>query len=202
MIRKTLLVIAGASVAGRPVSLKSCVLGSFEIVSADSRQVYRRLDIGTGKDKTVDQAMIDVADPGSHLFCCRLSTMALPIIEQMHARETGPVDCRWHWVLQSTPSSTKIPTTAQLLIRRSERKIKALSNDKIVHEIEKIDPNTAGHHRPPQSREASEGLRDCAPYKCAPRAATAGSRAGFDVHMYVIDLPREELYQPNRPPSR
>ena len=44
-----------------------------EIISADSRQVYRGMDIGTGKDladyvvdgKSVPYHLIDIADPGT-----------------------------------------------------------------------------------------------------------------------------------------
>ena len=52
-------------------------LGQAEIISADSRQVYRRMDIGTGKDLSeygeVPYHLIDIAEPGSqynvHRFC-------------------------------------------------------------------------------------------------------------------------------------
>ena len=52
-------------------------IGGCEIISADSRQVYRGMDIGTGKDLGeyggVPYHLIDIADPGSqynvHLFC-------------------------------------------------------------------------------------------------------------------------------------
>ena len=52
---------------GRAVALAHLVGG--EIVSADSRQVYRGMDIGTGKDISeygdIPCHVIDVADPGS-----------------------------------------------------------------------------------------------------------------------------------------
>ena len=52
-------------------------IGGCEIISADSRQVYRGMDIGTGKDLGeyggVPYHLIDIADPGTqynaHLFC-------------------------------------------------------------------------------------------------------------------------------------
>lgn len=52
-------------------------IGGCEIISADSRQVYRGMDIGTGKDlgeyDGVPYHLIDIADPGTqynaHLFC-------------------------------------------------------------------------------------------------------------------------------------
>ena len=67
------LVITGATASGKTRLGVDVAhrLGS-EIVSADSRQVYRGLDLGTGKDldeyRTVDPPvpvhLIDVVDPG------------------------------------------------------------------------------------------------------------------------------------------
>ncbi len=39
-----------------------------ELISADSRQVYQGLDIGTGKDKSYPHHLIDVKKPGGAMF--------------------------------------------------------------------------------------------------------------------------------------
>ncbi|MDE6166073.1 MAG: tRNA (adenosine(37)-N6)-dimethylallyltransferase MiaA, partial [Muribaculaceae bacterium] len=52
MENKPLIVITGPTASGktrRAVELARA-LGDAEIVSADSRQVYRSMDLGTGKD--------------------------------------------------------------------------------------------------------------------------------------------------------
>ncbi|HTS15440.1 MAG TPA: tRNA (adenosine(37)-N6)-dimethylallyltransferase MiaA [Candidatus Sulfotelmatobacter sp.] len=65
-----LLVIAGATATGKtPLSLALAdALGGVEIISADSRQVFRGMDIGTAKVAAADRARIphfglDLADP-------------------------------------------------------------------------------------------------------------------------------------------
>ncbi len=69
---KNLLVICGPTASGKTRLAVSCALHlQGEIVSADSRQVYRGMDIGTGKDLseyntpsgTVPFHLIDIADP-------------------------------------------------------------------------------------------------------------------------------------------
>src|SRR5215217_2704032 len=71
---KPLLVILGPTASGKThlaVQIASALGG--EIVSADSRQVYREMNIGTGKDleeykiagKPVPYHLIDIAEPGS-----------------------------------------------------------------------------------------------------------------------------------------
>ncbi len=70
-----LLVVLGATATGKTrlgVRLAQRVGG--EIISADSRQVYRGMDLGTGKDLTeygdIPYHLIDIADPGEeyHVF--------------------------------------------------------------------------------------------------------------------------------------
>lgn len=68
---KKVLAVVGPTACGktrRGVALARALGG--EIVSADSRQVYRRMDVGTGKDLAdygddVAYHLIDIAEPGS-----------------------------------------------------------------------------------------------------------------------------------------
>lgn len=69
-----LLVILGPTASGK-TNLACEIAAQFngEIISADSRQVYRRMDIGTGKDieeyqlknKNIPYHLIDIAEPGT-----------------------------------------------------------------------------------------------------------------------------------------
>jgi tRNA dimethylallyltransferase len=62
-----------------------------EILSADSRQVYRHLDIGSAKPTAVQQAavrhhLIDVADPDEPFDCARFLDLAEQAIGDIQAR--------------------------------------------------------------------------------------------------------------------
>ncbi len=68
-----LVVITGPTATGKTqVAVRLAALLDGEIISADSRQVYRGMDIGTGKDlqdyvadgRLVPYHLIDIADPG------------------------------------------------------------------------------------------------------------------------------------------
>ena len=68
-----LLIVTGPTATGKTeFSARLAARLGFEIISADSRQVYRKMDLGTGKDLndyTVDglkipHHLIDIADPG------------------------------------------------------------------------------------------------------------------------------------------
>lgn len=70
-----LLVILGATAGGKTgLAVRAAERFRGEIISADSRQVYRGMDLGTGKDLgeygSIPYHLIDIAEPGSeyHLF--------------------------------------------------------------------------------------------------------------------------------------
>jgi tRNA dimethylallyltransferase len=66
------------------------------IISADSRQVYRGFDIGTGKPAVAEQHAvphrgIDVADPRDRYSAAKWNAMALAAIAEAHALGRQPV---------------------------------------------------------------------------------------------------------------
>ncbi|NQY09923.1 MAG: tRNA (adenosine(37)-N6)-dimethylallyltransferase MiaA [Flavobacteriales bacterium] len=64
-----MIVILGPTASGKTkLAIKLANKVNGEIISADSRQVYRRMNIGTGKDldeyKSIPYHLIDIAEPG------------------------------------------------------------------------------------------------------------------------------------------
>ena len=73
MTRNQLVVITGPTAVGKTrLAVHLAHRFGGEIISADSRQVYRKMDIGTGKDlaeyvvsgQTIPHHLIDIRDPG------------------------------------------------------------------------------------------------------------------------------------------
>ena len=68
-----------------------------EIISADSRQVYRRMDIGTGKDLDdygdVPYHLIDIAEPGSKYNLFQYQHDFLKAYEDITGRGVVPILC-------------------------------------------------------------------------------------------------------------
>lgn len=76
---KGMITILGPTASGKTplAAALAATLGNAEIISADSRQVYRRMDIGTGKDLgdyslqrdgatvTIRHHLIDICEPGT-----------------------------------------------------------------------------------------------------------------------------------------
>lgn len=67
-----------------------------EIVGADSRQVYRHMDIGTAKPDLKDRAhirhhLIDIIDPNQDFSLAQYQALAFDAIREIHGRDKLPV---------------------------------------------------------------------------------------------------------------
>ncbi|HEX2922377.1 MAG TPA: tRNA (adenosine(37)-N6)-dimethylallyltransferase MiaA [Bacteroidales bacterium] len=97
-----LLVITGPTASGKTslaVGVADAVKG--EIISADSRQVYRGMNLGTGKDyedyvidgHTIPCHLIDIADPGYKYNVFEYQRDFLKIYNDLKKRSVFPVVC-------------------------------------------------------------------------------------------------------------
>jgi len=101
-IQYDLLVITGPTASGK-TALAAAVADSTggEVISADSRQVYRGMDIGTGKDlddylvngSYVPVHLIDIADPGYKYNVFEYQRDFLEVYNDMTGRQRFPVVC-------------------------------------------------------------------------------------------------------------
>lgn len=88
----SIICIAGPTASGKTalaVELAKELNG--EVVSCDSMQVYRRMDIGTAKPSTdemqgIPHHMIDVAEPQEDFSVSRYCNLAAPIVEDILSR--------------------------------------------------------------------------------------------------------------------
>jgi tRNA dimethylallyltransferase len=97
-----LIVVLGPTATGKTgfAALLASRLNG-EIVSADSRQVYRRMDLGTGKDyadyriegKTIPYHLIDIHEPGYKYNVYQYQKDFLDAFTDIHRREKVPVLC-------------------------------------------------------------------------------------------------------------
>ena len=92
-----ILIICGPTASGKTalaVALAKNLNG--EVVSADSMQVYRRMDIGTAKPSAeemegVPHHMLDVAEPDENYSVARYVQDAIPIVDDILARGKLPI---------------------------------------------------------------------------------------------------------------
>ena len=97
-----LLVITGPTASGK-TSLAAAVAFKLdgEIISADSRQVYRQMNLGTGKDygdyitgeKKIPCHLIDIADPGYKYNVFEYQRDFVNVLNDLRLRNKFPVVC-------------------------------------------------------------------------------------------------------------
>ena len=99
-----LFVVLGPTASGKTKfavrlarSLADCGLPAAEIISADSRQVYRGMDIGTGKDLAdydgIPYHLIDIADPGEGYNVYRFREDFFRVYDDILSRGAVPILC-------------------------------------------------------------------------------------------------------------
>ena len=87
-----IICIAGPTASGKTaLAVELAKLTDGEVISCDSMQVYRRMDIGTAKPtreemEGIPHHMLDVAEPDEDFSVSRYCEMATPILEDILAR--------------------------------------------------------------------------------------------------------------------
>jgi tRNA dimethylallyltransferase len=94
---KPLLIILGPTAVGKTgLAIEIGRQIGAEIVSADSRQIYRLMDIGTAKPTPEQRSaivhhLIDVVNPDENLSLAEYQKLALSAIEDIHSRGLVPM---------------------------------------------------------------------------------------------------------------
>jgi tRNA dimethylallyltransferase len=92
-----LLVLVGPTAVGKSaIAVELALTLNGEVVTADSMQVYRGMNIATAKPTLTEQRgiphhMIDVVDPGEPFNVARYRSMARQVISEVHERGNLPI---------------------------------------------------------------------------------------------------------------
>ena len=92
-----LIVLTGPTAVGKTeLSLTLCRRFGGEVISADSRQIYRMMDIGTAKATPAERArvrhhLLDIRNPDETLTVAEYQTLAYGVIDSLHDRGRVPV---------------------------------------------------------------------------------------------------------------
>lgn len=122
-----------------------------EIISADSRQVYRHLDIGTAKPFTeelsrVPHHLISVVNPDEEFSLARYQELAFQAIEDIQERRKLPLLVGGSGLyVKAVLENWRIPRVPpDLQFRHNIEKIAAGGGvDELYHELERADPAAA-----------------------------------------------------------
>lgn len=149
---------SGKSALGVLVALE---LGDIEIVSADSMQVYRGMDIGTAKTAGADRAgvahhLIDVADPSQDWDVARFVADARRIIDEVSSRGhrallVGGTGLYLHALVDGFAVPGRWPEIVAQLEETA-------STDELYKRLELLDPVGSGRLEPGNRRRLVRAL--------------------------------------------
>ncbi len=153
MAQHNLIIILGATASGKTklaVQVAEALGG--EIISADSRQVFKRMDIGTGKDlqeyeingEIIPSHLIDILEPGERYHVDAFKNDFFKAFETITGKQKIPILCGGtgmyiHSLLQNQ-TFTAIPVNQEL-----RDQLDLLSKEELVLKI-KSDKNQHTNH--------------------------------------------------------
>ena len=167
MLCKQLILITGATATGKTtISLEIAgILPKVEILSADSRQIYRYMDIGTAKPTLSQQALcphhfIDLLDPDQVYNAGEYSKAARGLIEGIWARGgipllVGGTGLYWQSVFDGFfPDNTDYHQVRVELQHRLQRE----GLESLYAELGRLDPITQGRIESGDTQRILRGL--------------------------------------------
>lgn len=147
MINK-LVVILGPTGAGKSVlAVKLAQRFSGEVISADSRQVYKGMDIGSGKITRTEMMgiphhLLDVVSPRRKFSVAQYTKLALRAIRQIHKRGKLPFLVGGSpFYIYSLVDGIVIPQVEPNYRLRS--RLEKLSTEELYQKLQSIDPQRA-----------------------------------------------------------
>lgn len=164
---KCLIAIVGPTAVGKS-RLALCLARLFdgEIINADSRQVYRYMDIGTAKPSLEERSivphhLIDVVDPDESFSLAIYHRMAEQSISQIQLREKTPFlvggSGLYVWAVLEGWQIPPVPPNPELR-QRLERQAHERGIEELFRELQKIDPIAAAKIMPTNLRRIIRAL--------------------------------------------
>jgi len=143
-----LIVILGPTASGKTeLSIKLAKKFTGEVVSADSRQVYKRMDIGTGKVtkkemQGIPHYLLDVANPKTRFTVAQYQKLAKKTIEKIQRENKIPfLVGGTGFYIQSIVDGIIIPEVKPDWKLR--KKLEKKSDEELFEQLLKLDPKRA-----------------------------------------------------------
>ena len=161
-----LWVVVGPTASGKTsLAIELCERHGGEIVSADSVQVYRHFEIGTGKPTPEERArarhhLIDVIEPSEPMDAARFAELAELAIADIRARGKQPIVCggTFLWVRALIHGLVPAPPADPELRARHQARVAAVGRAGLHEDLARVDPEAAQRLAPNDFVRVSRAL--------------------------------------------
>jgi tRNA dimethylallyltransferase len=200
MKRPKILVVLGPTASGKSdLAVKLAEKFNGEIISADSRQVYTGLNIGSGKIskqgmRGVPHHMLDVVSPKKVLTVEEFKEKAFVAIDDIISRGKLPIICGGSgFYIQAVVDNTTFPDVpANPKLRE---KLEELSAEKLIEKLEKLDPRRAKEIDPNNKRRVIRAIEIASALGKVPESKNEPKYTPFMVGIKTSpDILREKIH--------
>ncbi len=198
-----------AAIVG-PTGIGKSKLGLFlartldaEIVNADSRQIYRYMDIGTAKPVPEERAsvphhLLDIVDPDEDFSLALYRSLAYSCIKDIMLRGKLPIlvggSGLYAWAILEGWNIPEVPPNPEFR-RQMEKTALVEGVDALYRRLESIDPVSAGRMDPQNLRRIIRALEIYEATHRPPSQLQGKTQPGFDTLIVGLTTERQRLYQ-------
>jgi len=162
-----LVAVVGPTAAGKSrLALHLAQIFQGEVINADSRQIYRHMDIGTAKPSCDELALVrhhlvDIINPDEPFSLAIYQALAFEAIKDIQRRHKLPLlvggSGLYVWsVVEGWKIPPVVPNTK--FRRRLERKAQKTGSHAVFQELQKLDPEAATRIMPTNLRRIIRAL--------------------------------------------
>lgn len=205
-MKPPVIVLAGPTAVGKTsLSLRLAKALDAEIISADSMQVYRGMNIGTAKIPAEERAgiphhLIDVADPSEDFSIARYVRLGREVIRDLDTRGKVPlvVGGTGFYIQALLKDLDFSEEKKEGTLREEYRLLAETEGTKALHDrLAAVDPVSAEAIHPNNIKRvirALEYFEESGQPISALNEAQTGQESPYRILYLVLNLPRQELY--------
>lgn len=191
-----LVAVVGPTASGKTaLSVEIARLINGEVISADSRQVYTGLNIGTGKVTKSEMHgvlhhLLDVANPKRTMSVVQYERLATRAIKDILKRGKVPIICGGTGLyidaVLTTATFPAVPPNVKL-----RKELEKLSPEKLFKKLQKLDPTRAKNIDSKNSRRLIRAIEIATTLGNVPKSTLPKER--YDTFYIGLALQKEEL---------
>jgi tRNA dimethylallyltransferase len=174
-----------------------------EVINADSRQVYRHMDIGTAKPTQQERQqtahhLLDIRDPNESFSLGSFLSLSREAINDIQRRGRTPMVVggtgQYIWALMEGWDVPHVLPNEEFR-RTKEQEAQEKGVDFLHQQLQQIDPQRAAELDPHNVRRVIRALEIYRATQCKPSDYRKRMPQIIDPLVIGLTLPREELYQ-------
>ena len=199
-----MIAIVGPTAVGKSeLALHLAQYLSVEIISADSRQVYRYMDIGTNKPSPAERALIphhviDVVEPDEDFSLAMYHQLAVEALKVIQQKGKLPLlvggSGLYVWSLVEGWKIPEVPPDRKLR-RQLEARAEQEGSQNLYRELRDIDPMTAAKINRSNTRRIIRALEIYHALGKPPSQLQRKEEPGFPILLIGLTRERSDLYR-------